>query len=100
MSPQKISLVYGWCGNSRLIVAYRIEEILTQAGVQFKMSHQSIWENPEPPRYSDLVLQLLPAFTEADTGCPVVNIKPMLADVNHPSTIEKIMREIESGITD
>jgi hypothetical protein len=95
MPPYKIRLVYGLCGNLRLIVAEHIEELLTQAGFLYKMSHQSVWENPEPPRSYDLVLQLFPAFTEADTGCTVITIKPLLVDLDHEPTIEKIMEHMK-----
>jgi hypothetical protein len=95
MTLLKICLVGGWCGNLRYIVAEHIEDFFTQAGIQFKLSHQSVWENPVPPRSFDLVLQLLPAFTEAETGCPVINVKPLLADTNHQPTNGKIMQFIE-----
>jgi hypothetical protein len=39
-------------------------------------------------------LQLLPAFTEAETGCPVINIKPLLLDLDHALTIEKILKQV------
>lgn len=96
MRPYKICLVSGWCGNLRLIVAEHLEDIFRQAGLRFKMSQQSVWEKSDPPQFFDLVLQLMPAFTPADTGCPVINVKPLLADQDHQPTIEKIMRQIES----
>jgi hypothetical protein len=74
----------------------KIELLFNQAGFQYKISHQSVWENPEPPQSYDLVLQLFPTFTEADTGCPVINIKPLLVDLNHEPTIEKIMNYVKS----
>jgi galactitol-specific phosphotransferase system IIB component len=99
MPPYKIRLVYGWCGNLRLIVAEHLEEIFKQAGVPFKMSHQSVWENPTPPQSYDLVLQLMPAFSETEAGCPVINIKPLLVNLDHKPTIEKIMRHIKSNMS-
>jgi hypothetical protein len=47
------------------------------------------------PPLSNLVLQLLPAFTEAETGCPIINIRPFLIDLDHPQTIEKIFTQLK-----
>ena len=95
MATYKICLVGGWCGNLRLIVAEHLEGIFDKVGFPYKMTHRSIWENPDPPQSFDLVLQLLPAFTEDQTGCPVINVKPMLSDLDHAPTLEKIHRQIE-----
>jgi hypothetical protein len=48
-----------------------------------------------PPR-SNLILQLLPAFTEAEAGCAVINIKPLIGDPNHPVTIEKVLKQVRT----
>jgi hypothetical protein len=63
-----------------------------------KRSHQSIREKPTHPQSIDLVLRLLPAFSETEAGCPVINIKPLLVDLEHEPTIDKIMRHIESNL--
>jgi hypothetical protein len=42
MAPYKIRLIYGLCGNLRLIVAEHLEELFAQAGFQYKMAHQSV----------------------------------------------------------
>ena len=96
MHTYKVQLIYGWCGNLRLIVAEHLEEIFKQAKIPFRMTHQSIWKNPEPPDSVDLVLQLMPAFSELEAGCTVINIKPLLADLHHKPTVKKISQHIES----
>jgi len=40
---------------------------------------------------------LLPAFTEADAGCPVINVKPLIGDPAHPATIQTILNHIQAG---
>lgn len=96
MLKYKICIVSGWCGNLRYIVAEHITELFKQAWVHFKLSFQSVWENPDPPLANNLVLQLMPVFKEADTNCPVINIKPLLVDPNHQPTINKIMQHINN----
>jgi len=96
MEPYKVCLVSGWCGNLRFIITEHIEKIFTEAGFQLKITYKNVWENPDPPRSFDLVLQLLPIFREEETGSPMINIKPMLADLNHQPTINKINQHIET----
>ena len=90
MTNYKITVVGGWCGNRMVIICEHLTHLLEQAGFSCRVVHQSVWENSSPPQTSNLVLQLLPAFTEDETGCPIVNIKPMLLDLDHPETIAKI----------
>lgn len=96
MAPYKICLVSGWCGNLRFIITEHIEDIFKEAGYRPKITYKNVWENPDPPRSFDLVLQLLPVFKEAEIDCPTVNIKPMLADLNHQPTIRKINQHVEN----
>jgi hypothetical protein len=42
------------------------------------------------PPAANLLLQLLPAFTEAEAGCPVLTIKPMIVDLEHAPTLDRI----------
>ena len=73
MSPYKICLVGGLCGTMRFAVVEHINELFTQARVHFKISCQNVWENFTPPDGFDLVLQIIPAFTEKEISCPVIN---------------------------
>jgi hypothetical protein len=94
VSLYKIIVVGGWCGNRMIIVAEHLANRLEIAGYSCRLKHHSVWENPAPPVGGDLVLQLLPAFTEAETGCPVINIKPMLVDLDHSQTLTRILERV------
>jgi len=78
------------------MVADHLDELLQKAGYPCQVKSHSVWENYNQPPASNLVLQLLPAFTEAETGCPIINIRPFLVDIDHPETMEKIFTQIKS----
>jgi hypothetical protein len=94
MKAYKICVVGGHCGSRMIIVAEHIQELLRNAGYTCNVTHQSLWDHPTPPYFTNLILELLPAFTEAEAGCPVINIKPLLADLDHPQIIEKILEQV------
>ena len=79
-----------------VMVADHISELLSMAGYPCQVKHHSVWDNFSQPPHSNLILQLLPAFTEAEIGCPVINIKPLLLDLDHPQTIEKVLKQVQS----
>ncbi|HTX79062.1 MAG TPA: hypothetical protein VMC62_05315, partial [Longilinea sp.] len=91
MSMYTVCVVGGWCGNRMVIVADHLAEVFDRAGYPCKVSHFSVWENLSSAPRGDLILQLLPAYTAEETGCPVINIKPLLLDLDHAPTIEKIL---------
>jgi hypothetical protein len=96
MDNYRVCVIGGWCGNRLYMVAEHISELLDQAGYPCQVKSHSVWENYSQPPISNLVLQLLPAFTADETGCPVINIKPLLLDLDHPQTIEKIFNQIQA----
>ena len=96
MNPYRICVVGGHCGNRMMIVVEHLQELLRNAGCDCKLTNQNVWDHPSPPARADLILQLMPAFTEAEAGCPVINIKPMLADLDDPVSIEKILNKVQS----
>jgi len=96
MTNYRVCVIGGWCGNRLYIVAEHISELLEKAGYPCQVKSHSVWENYSQPPVSNLVLQLLPAFTAAETGCPVINIKPLLLDLDHPQTIQKILTQIQA----
>ena len=96
MPPYRISVIGGWCGNRLYMVAEHLAERLEKAGYNCQVKGHSVWDNYSHPPLSNLILQLLPAFTAAETGCPVINIKPLLLDLDHPETIEKIFAQVQS----
>jgi hypothetical protein len=80
-----------------MIVAEQLTELFEQRGIDCQVfTHGVAGEYSYPPR-SNLILQLLPAFTEEEAGCPVINIKPLIGDPAHPATIEKILKQVQAG---
>jgi len=96
MSRYKICVVGGHCSNRMMIVAEQLSTLFEDAGIDCQITtHGADGGYSFPPR-SNLILQLLPAVTEADAGCPVINIKPLIGDPNHPATIEKILQQVRA----
>lgn len=96
MPKCKVCVVGGHCGVRMMIVAQHVEQLLHHAGYDCEVTHQGIWDHPEPPYHVNLILQLLPAFTEEEAGCPVVNIKPLLGNLDHPQVIGRIMQQMQA----
>ena len=94
MTRYKICIIGGHCGTRMFIIMEYLEEYLKEAGYPCHMSHHSVWESYTVPPGTHLVLQLLPAFTEREAGCPVINIKPLIADLHHPQTLHKILEHL------
>jgi len=78
-----------------LIVADHLGELFIQAGYDCKVTTQNIWESYALPPSVDLIVQLLPAFSQAEASCPVINIKPLLVDLNHAPTIQKVLKALD-----
>ena len=75
MPLYRVSVIGGWCGNRLYIVADHLTDKFEEAGLACRVKSHSVWENYSfPPASSDLVLQLLPAFTTADTGLSLIHI--------------------------
>ncbi len=98
MANYRVCVIGGWCGNRLYMVAEHLSDLLAETGYPCQVKTHSVWENYSQPPVSNLILQLLPAFTEAETGCPVINIKPLLLDLNHPPTIEKIFAQVQADL--
>jgi len=98
MSAYRICVIGGWCGNRLYIVAEHVREVLAQAGLTCQVVTHSVWENYSQPPASQLILQLLPAYTPEEAGCPVINIRPLLADLDHPVTIQTILDHVRAAL--
>ena len=94
MNDYRVCVIGGWCGNRMFMVAEHLDEVLHDAGFPSRVTTHSVWENYSRPPASDLVLQLLPAFTEEEARCPVLTIKPLLADLNQAETIGSILDRV------
>jgi hypothetical protein len=96
MTVFKVCVVGGWCGNRMVMVAEFLSEWLQQSGYACRVFHHSIWNNMSAPPPAHLVLQLLPAYTEAEAGCPVINIRPLLRDLTDPATLERVRQHLQT----
>jgi len=95
MKTYKVCVVGGHCSNRYMIVAEQLSKLFEEKGIQcYVFTHGVTGEYSFPPR-ANLILQLLPAFTEAETGCPVINIKPLIGNPSHPETIQKVMEQLQ-----
>ncbi len=97
MDKYKICVIGGWCGNRMVMVAEHLQEMLDEHKLSCRVITHSVWESYTRPPACDLVLQLLPAFTEQEINCPVINIKPLLADLDHPATIQKVLQHVQAS---
>lgn len=91
MKQFHVRVIGGSCGNKMILVADHIREWLAMQGYACKVTSQSVWESFSMPPAVDLILQLLPAYTQDESDCPVLYIKPLLTDLDHPETLEKIL---------
>ncbi len=98
MSPfsYRIVVIGGWCGNRLFVVADHLRDLLTEAGFKVRVTTHNIWENYTHPPYSHLVLQLLPAFTQEEVESPLINIRPLLKDLDDPKTIQKVIAQVRA----
>jgi hypothetical protein len=100
MKTHKVCVVGGHCSNRYMIVAEQLSTLFTDKGIPCQVFTQGVTgEYSFPPRAS-LILQLLPAFTAAEAGCPVINIKPLIGDPNHSETIQKILDQLKVLMTE
>ena len=96
MKEYSICVVGGWCGNRMVIVADHLRELLAAAGYSVKVKTYSVWENYSTPPEGDLILQLLPAYSQANTKSPILNIRPLLRDLDEPDVIAQIMEQVKT----
>ena len=97
MAKYRVCVIGGWCGNRMVMVAEHLQDVLKASGISCQVFTHSVWESYTRPPASDLVLQLLPAFTEKEIGVPVINIKPLLSDLDHPETIQKVLQHVQAS---
>jgi len=93
----RVCVVGGWCGNRMIMVADHLRERLSQAGYACTVTTHSVWENYSSPPEGDLILHLVPAYSQAETKSPLINIRPLLADLDHPATMQKILDQVQAN---
>ncbi len=97
MARIHVRIVGGSCGNQMFVIHEHLAALIERAGYDCRLTNQNIWQMPTLPPNVDLVLQLLPAFKEEEIGCPLINIKPLLIDLDHPPTMRKIFEALEQA---
>ena len=95
LSSYRVCVVGGWCGNRMIMVAEHLESVLSRAGFSCRVTTHSVWENYSAPPEGDLILQLLPAYSPSETSIPLVNIRPLLMDLDHKDTLAAILEAVE-----
>jgi len=96
MIARRIQLVHPWCGNRADPLVAHVSQRLERAGYAVQVVAQSLREQTLPPRDADLVLQVLPAFTATATGCPVLDIQRLIADLDDAKTWARILAGMEA----
>lgn len=79
-----------------VMIANHLEKVLNDSGYPCYITTHSVWENYTCPPIADLLLQLLPAFNETEVNCPIITVRSLLVDLNHPPTIRKIMEQVQA----
>lgn len=96
MNEYSICVVGGWCGNRMVIVADHLRELLFSSGFTVNVKTFSVWENYSSAPEADLILQLLPAYSQEETGTKVINIRSLLRDLDDSQTIREIIEQVRS----
>lgn len=95
MGRLHVRIVGGSCGNSLYLIADHLEQlIIHQWGYDCLITVQNIWESFGPPPRANLILQTMPAYKPSESECPVLFIKRLLIDRNHPPTIHSIQNTL------
>ncbi len=77
-----------------VMVRDHLSTLLTERGYAIKIDQQSIWENYAPPQHVDLVLQLMPAFSDDELEPPSLLVRPFLKDLDHPETLNQVYEAV------
>ena len=91
MARYHVRVIGGWCGNRIIMVADTLKDLFDEQEFNCRVTHQSIWETYSLPPAVDLIVQLMPAFTEEEAGCAVINIRPMIRDLDHEPTLKAVL---------
>lgn len=91
MKRLEILLAGGSCGSTLFLIADEIEHQLSDVwGFPYRLTLQNIWDRFEAPAKTDLILQTMPAYKQSQVSCPILSVRPMIRDQDHPKTLEAI----------
>ncbi len=76
------------------MVQDHLHQLLSERGYDVKIDQQSIWENYAPPQHADLVLQLMPAFSEDELDPPSLLVRHFVKDIDHQDTIDRVFAAV------
>jgi hypothetical protein len=97
MKKCEVCIIGGSCGTFLIAVTAHLQEVFISKGLDCKVYYQSALQNSEPPETADVVLQTMPLLTEEDVHCPLLSIRPLIADLNESKTIQKIVTIVEKA---
>lgn len=95
-SDYHIVLIGGWCGNLIYVVAEGLRELLEKNALQGEITTHSVYGSFNPPPDCKLILQLVPAFNKDEVKCPIINVRPLLVDSNHETTINAVLNQVRN----
>jgi hypothetical protein len=78
-----------------VMVRENLSQLLSAQGYEIKIDEQSIWENYAPPQHADLVLQLMPAFSEDELEPPSLLVRKFVKDIDHQETLDRVFQAVE-----
>ena len=88
-------LAGGTCGNTLNLIAARLEELLREDwDVPARITIQNVWQHHGPPPHTDLVLQTMQVYRQADIGLPVLSVRPMIRDREDPETLAAVREAV------
>lgn len=90
-------LAGGTCGNTLNLIAARLEELLREEwDVPARITIQNVWQHHGPPPNTDLVLQTMQVYRQAEIGLPVLSVRPMIRDREDPQTLAAVREAVKA----
>jgi hypothetical protein len=95
MKKCEVCIIGGSCGTFLIAVTDHLQKVFATKGLDCKVYYQSALQNSDPPSTANVVLQSMPLLTEKDIHCPLINIRPLIVDLNQVETMQKILTTVE-----
>lgn len=95
MSQYHVRVIGGTCGGAMYVIRDFLAEFLDARGYDCRITPQDICVSKVIPPGVSLVLEVVPTFSEAEAGCPVISVRRMLLDLHDEATLRRIMAVVE-----
>jgi hypothetical protein len=95
MSKFHIRILGGTCGGAMYVIGEFLQDYLAARGFECRITQQDVVVSRTLPPNVDLVLQVVPTFKPEDLELPLINVRPMLLNLEHPGTIQQIMAVLD-----